>query len=90
MLSVKFIVWLTVHVLLPFSVFTDNVGSAVSLRASLAIISDSIRFQKNRAYRGAALKITDGSRVSNTYTVYFCKPKYRRSTSPHPYQKCFI
>ena len=34
------------------------------LRASLAVISDWIRFQKNHAYRGAALKITDGSRVS--------------------------
>ena len=60
--------------------FTHNDGSAVLLRASLAIISDSIRFQKNRAYRGAALKITDGSRVS------MCICELKQSTSPHPYQ----
>jgi len=47
-----------------FSVLTHNVGSAVLLRASQAIISDQIRFEKNHAYRGAALKITDGSKVS--------------------------
>jgi len=47
-----------------FSVFAYNVGSAVLLRVSLAIISDWIRFQKNYAYQGAALQITDGSRVS--------------------------
>ena len=72
--------WFTVCVLLPFSVFTYNGGSAVLLRASQAIISDSIRFQKNRAYRGAALNINDGSRVS-IYILCFCKPKQKHLTT---------
>ena len=47
-----------------FSVLTHNLGSAVLLRASQAIISDQIRFEKNHAYCGAALRIADGSKVS--------------------------
>ena len=43
--------------------FTFNMGSVVLLKASLAVISDRITFQKNYAYRGAALMITDGSKV---------------------------
>ena len=60
--------------------FTYNDGSAVLLRASQAIISNSIRFQKNRAYRGAALNINDGSRVS-IYILCFCKPKQKHLTT---------
>ena len=51
----------------PFSVFTHNLGSAVLLRTSLAIMTDWIRFEKNNAYRGAALQITDGSKVCLRY-----------------------
>ena len=47
-----------------FSVFAYNLGSAVLLRASLVIIFDQIWFQNNHAYRGAALRINDGSKVS--------------------------
>ena len=46
-----------------FSIFIFNVGSVVLLKASLAVFSDRITFQKNYAYRGAALMITDGSKV---------------------------
>jgi len=47
------------------STFISSVGSAVLLRASLAIISDFITFLNNRANQGAAMKILGGSRVSN-------------------------
>ena len=47
------------------STFINSFGSAVLLRASLAIISDFITFLNNRANQGAAMKILGGSRVSN-------------------------
>jgi len=49
----------------------NSVGSAMLLRASLAIISDYITFQNNRANQGAAMKIVGGSRVSNL-TINVC------------------
>lgn len=69
-----------VCILSPFSVFNYSIGSAVLLRASLAVISDWIIFYRNYAYQGAALKITDGSRVSVLMSVvYVCTCAWMRA-----------
>ena len=59
-----------IHTDCSLSLFNNSIGSAVLLRASLAIISDFIMFQNNRANQGAALKIVDGSSVSSLGSSY--------------------
>ena len=57
---------------LSLSEFTNNTGSAMYLRLSIAFFSGEVSFVRNMADTGGAMNIQDGSRVSVCVHVCAC------------------